>query len=58
MDRAQPKNLTKADILRAKKNVERVKLLFERGKTPGQLMTEMIEMISLGPRHSRDHKRP
>lgn len=56
MDRAQPKNLTKADILRAKKNVERVKLLFERGKTPGQLMTEMIEMISLGPRHSRDHK--
>jgi hypothetical protein len=49
--RADPSSLTEADYLRAKCNVERTKRLFEKGKTPGQLINELIELISC-PRDS------
>ena len=46
VERADPSSLTEADYLRAKRNVERTKKLFEKGKTPGQLINELIELIS------------
>jgi hypothetical protein len=44
--RADPSSLTEADYLRAVKNVERTKKLFEKGKTPGELINDLIELIS------------
>ncbi len=46
MNRAQAEHLSPSDILRAKKNVEKIKSLFERGITPGQLIKQTIEMIN------------
>lgn len=46
MKRAQAEHLSPSDILRAKKNVEKIKTLLERGVTPGQLMKQTIEMIN------------
>ncbi len=57
MDRAQPEHLSKADILRAKKNVEKIQRLFERGITPGQMIKQTIEMINPEPRYTRSHRR-
>ena len=57
MDRAQPEHLSKADILRAQKNVEKIQHLFERGITPGQLMKQTIEMINPVSRYTRSHRR-
>ncbi len=56
MDRAQAEHLSPADILRAKKNVEKIKILFVRGITPGQLMKQTIEMINPVPRYTRSHR--
>lgn len=46
MKRADPKTLTEADYIRAKRNVEKTKKLFEKGKTPNQLIFELLNVIS------------
>lgn len=46
MKRADPKTLTEADYIRAKRNVEKTKKLFEKGKTPNQLIFELLKVIS------------
>ena len=56
MQRASPEHLTEADFYRAKKSVEQTKKLFAKGKTPGQLIAEMIELISCD-RSARDNKK-
>ena len=52
MKRADPKTLTEADYIRAKRNVEKTKKLFEKGKTPNQLILELLSVIS----HNRSTK--
>ncbi|MFW9917260.1 MAG: hypothetical protein ACFFGZ_16770 [Candidatus Thorarchaeota archaeon] len=46
MDQAQPEDLSKNDILRAKKNVEKIKRLFQRGITAEYLIKKSIEIIN------------
>lgn len=55
--RAETSSLTEADYLRAKRNVERTKKLFEQGKTPGQLINELMKLISCA-RDSQDSNQP
>ena len=56
LDQAKPEHLSKNDILRAKKNVDKIKCLFKRGITPEYLIKKSIEMINPGSRHSRDRR--
>ncbi|MHA1974030.1 MAG: hypothetical protein ACTSW1_13610 [Candidatus Hodarchaeales archaeon] len=46
MQRADPKNMTEADIRRAKRNVDKTRALLKKGKTPGQLIMELAKLIS------------
>lgn len=46
MERATPESLTEADFFRALKNVQRTKKIIESGKSPGQLIKELVELIS------------
>lgn len=48
MERASPQSLTEADFKRAVKNVQRTKKLIENGKTPSQIIKELVELISTG----------
>ena len=46
MEKASPDSLTEADFYRALRNVQRTKKIIESGKSPGQLIKELIELIS------------
>ncbi len=46
MKRADPRSLTEADYIRAKRNVEKTKKLLNKGKTPNQLILELLNVIS------------